>query len=144
ETVLRKAAELENIRKRTEKEKEEAIKYSNGKFAKDLLSIADNFERVMENSASIKDKTANDTSLKALLDGVLLCKKELLSIFKKHGIFQIEISDGATFDPQCHQAMCEVNSSDHDEGTIIQVLQMGYMHYDRLLRPAMVTVSKKA
>ncbi|MDR1983095.1 MAG: nucleotide exchange factor GrpE [Holosporaceae bacterium] len=143
DALLRKAAESENLRKRLEKEKEEAIKYSNAKFAKDLLSVIDNFERVTENSISIKEKIETDVNLKALFDGILLCEKELISVFKKHGIVKTEIKEGDEFNPEYHQAMCELCSPDHKAGSVIKVLQTGYTYHDRLLRPAMVSVSKK-
>jgi molecular chaperone GrpE len=143
DTILRKTAELENLRKRLEKEKEDAIKYSNSRFAKDLLAAADNFDRVMENSDSIKDKVENDATWKSLLDGILLSQEELVSVFKKYGICKIDISDGAKFDPKYHQAMCEIDSPDHEVGTVVKVLQDGYVYNDRLLRPVMVVVSKE-
>jgi molecular chaperone GrpE len=140
DTLLRKAAELENLRKRAEREMEDAIKYSNARFAKDLLVVEDNFERVLENSLMIKGKVDADANLKALLDGILLCKKELVAVFKKHGISKVEITEGDKFDPQYHQAMCEVSDADREDGTIINVFQAGYVHNERLLRPAMVSV----
>ncbi|MDR3186821.1 MAG: nucleotide exchange factor GrpE [Holosporaceae bacterium] len=140
DALLRKAAELENLRKRAEREMEEALKYSNTKFAKDLLVVEDNFERVLENSQLIKEKVEADANFKALLDGILLCEKELIAVFKKHGISRVKVTDGDRFDPQYHQAMCEVNDADREDGTIINVFQSGYMHNERLLRPAMVSV----
>ncbi|MDR2067833.1 MAG: nucleotide exchange factor GrpE [Holosporaceae bacterium] len=140
DTLLRKAAELENLRKRSEREMDDAIKYSNAKFAKDLLVVEDNFERVLENSLQMKEKIDSDANLKALLDGIFLCKKELIAVFKKHGVSKVEIAEGDRFDPQYHQAMCEVNDAEREDGTIINVFQAGYMHNERLLRPAMVSV----
>ena len=142
--LLRKIADFENLRKRLEKEKEEAVKYSNMKFAKDLLALVDNFERVMENSASIKEKIEADENLKAFFDGILLCEKEIISTFKKHGIFKTDANEGDEFNPEFHQAMCESESSEHKAGSIIKVFQTGYIYNNRLLRPAMVSVSKKA
>jgi molecular chaperone GrpE len=143
DTLLRKTAESENLRKRLEKEKEDAIKYSNTKFARDLLSVVDNFERVTKNSSLFEEKIETDTNLQALLEGILLCGKELISVFKKHGISKVEIQEGDKFNPEYHQAMCELSSKDHESGSIINVLQTGYIYHDRLLRPAMVSVSKK-
>ncbi|MDR1375390.1 MAG: nucleotide exchange factor GrpE [Holosporaceae bacterium] len=140
DTLLRKAAELENLRKRVERELEDALKYSNAKFAKDLLVVEDNFERVLENSLLIREKPDADANLKALLDGILLCKKELVAVFKKHGISKVEIAEGDKFDPQYHQAMCEVDNANCEDGTIINTFQAGYLHNERLLRPAMVSV----
>jgi molecular chaperone GrpE len=144
DALLRKAAESDNLRKRLEKEKEDAIKYSNAKFAKDLLPILDNFERVSENSVSVKEKIESDPGLKALFDGISLCEKELIATFKKHGISRIKVGEGDEFNPEYHQAMCELDSPDHKIGSVIQVFQTGYLYNDRLLRPAMVSVSKKA
>jgi molecular chaperone GrpE len=73
----------------------------------------------------------------------VLCEKELISVLKKHGISQIEVNEGDTFDPEYHQAMCEIDSPDHKSGSVIKSFQTGYMYNDRLLRPAMVSVSKK-
>lgn len=145
DTLLRKLAETDNLRKRLEKEKNDAEKYANAKFAKDLLSVIDNFDRVTSNLASVEEKIKADAALKPFFDGVSLCGKELLSVFKKHGIAQIEVSEGAThFDPHYHQAMCEIECREHNPGTIISVMQCGYVYHDRLLRPAMVSVAKKA
>jgi molecular chaperone GrpE len=143
DTVLRKVADYENFRKRTEKDKFDAIRFSNTKFAKDLLSVIDNFERVTENSESIKEKIDADPGLKAFFDGIMLCEKELLSVLKKHGIEKIEIKEGDVFNPDCHQAISELVDPNHKPGSIVKVLQTGYNYNDRLLRPAMVSVSKK-
>ncbi|MDR2781133.1 MAG: nucleotide exchange factor GrpE [Holosporaceae bacterium] len=144
DTLLRRVAESENLRKRLEKEKEEAIKYSNSRFAKDLLAVIDNFERVADNSALIKEKIEADESLKAFFDGIMLCEKELVSTFKRHGISRIEVREGDCFNPEYHQAMCELDSPGHKSGSVIKAFQTGYMYNDRLLRPTMVSVSKKA
>lgn len=142
DTVLRQAAEAENLRKRLEKEKEDSIKYASSKFAKDLLPVLDNFERVQSSSEALM-QDAND-QLKAFVDGITLCEKELLSVFKKHGITKIEVSEGDSFDHQYHQAMCELEDKDRPAGSVIKVFQSGYMYHGRLLRPAMVSVVKKA
>ena len=144
DTLLRKLAETENLRKRLEKEKNDAEKYANGKFAKDLLSVIDNFDRVTNNLSAIEEKIKDDAMLKPFFDGVSLCGKELLSVFKKHGITQVEVAEGTHFDPHYHQAMCEIESKDHKPGTVMNVMQSGYVYHDRLLRPAMVSVAKKA
>ena len=117
DTLLRKLAETENLRKRLEKEKNDAEKYANGKFAKDLLSVIDNFDRVTNNLSAIEEKIKDDATLKPFFNGVSLCGKELLSVFKKHGITQVEVSEGTRFDPHYHQAMCEIESKDHKPGT---------------------------
>lgn len=144
DTVLRKVAESENLRKRLEKEKEDAIKYSNARFAKDLLPVLDNFERVQESYNELSSDDEISSKLKHFVDGVLICEKELISVFKKHGIEKIDITDGCPFDHQYHQAMCEIEDDSLESGTVIKVFQTGYMHNDRLLRPAMVSVSKKS
>ncbi|MDR1551386.1 MAG: nucleotide exchange factor GrpE [Holosporaceae bacterium] len=147
DTLLRCIAESENLRRRLEKEKEEAIRYANSKFARDLLAVVDNFERVTANvtsSASIREKIEADTGLKALFDGILLCEKELLFAFKKNGISPIELKEGDAFNPAYHQAMCELDSPDGKAGVVMTVMQAGYIYQDRLLRPALVSVSKKA
>lgn len=143
DTLLRKLAESENLRKRLEKEKNDAEKYANGKFAKDLLGVLDNFERVTKNLATVEEKVKDDVALRSFFDGVAICGKELLAIFKKHGITQVEVSEGTHFDPNFHQAMCEIESTDHEPGAVIHVMQSGYIYNDRLLRPAMVSVAKK-
>jgi molecular chaperone GrpE len=144
DAVLRKAAELENLRKRLEKEIEDAVKYSNGKFAKDLLVVEDNFERVLASALSVEKNISDDAGFRAILDGVSLCKKELTSVFKKHGIARLEVASGDRFDPQRHEAVCEAEGDGRPAGVVIQVFQEGYAYHNRLLRPAMVSVSKKA
>lgn len=144
DTLLRKLAESDNLRKRLEKEKNDAEKYANGKFAKDLLSVIDNFDRVTKNLSTIQEKVEADAALKPFFEGVLLCGKELLSVFKKHGITQVEVSEGTHFDPHYHQAMCEIESTDHEPGVVINVMQSGYVYHDRLLRPAIVSVAKNS
>jgi len=143
DTILRQAAESDNLRKRLVKEKGDAEKYANTRIARDLLSVIDNFERVTENSKDISEKINADKALKIFFDGVDLCGKEILVVFKKHGITVVEASEGDAFDPRHHQAMCEIESNEHNPGAIIKVFQNGYVYHDRLLRPAMVSVSKK-
>ncbi|GHT90905.1 protein GrpE [Alphaproteobacteria bacterium] len=142
DTLLRKIAESENLRKRLEKEKDEAIKYSNNRFARDLLVVLDNFDKVSENFPAISAKTDEDQTLRAFFDGVILCGKELMTVFNKNGLSKVNVSVGDAFDPNYHQAMCELESKDNKPGTILQIFQAGYVHNDRLLRPTMVSVSK--
>lgn len=144
DTIIRQMADSENLRKRLEKEKEESVRYSNVKFAKDLLPVIDNFERAIASSSVIMDKIKSDKDINAVIDGVVLCEKEIISLLKKYGIEKICISDNEQFDPQKHQAMCEVNSENHEEGCIVEVFQAGYIYHDRLLRPSVVSVSKKS
>lgn len=143
DTILRKMADAENLKKRLEKEKNDAISYANSRFAKDLLSVLDNLERVEENSHVLSEKIKSDDALKSFFDGMTLCGKELVSVLKKHKIIQMDTKAGETFDPMRHQAMCEVEDDEYKPGSIIKVFQKGYMYSDRLLRPAMVSVAKK-
>jgi molecular chaperone GrpE len=141
---LRNIADTENLRKRLEREKNDAVKYANGKFAGDLLGVADNFCRVMDTVGLLEQKIKQDATLTALVNGIILCSRELTSILERHGVCEISVAIGDVFDPRRHQAMCEVETSDHSPGSVVQLLQSGYMHNDRLLRPAMVSVSKKS
>ena len=143
DSLLRKIAEIENLRKRLEKEKEDAVKYANKSFACDLLSVLDNFERISENSDKVKSEVSGNPSLKACFDGILICEKDILSTFKKYGISKIEAHRGDKFNHEFHQAMCEEKDDEVDAGAIVQVLQNGYTYNERLLRPAMVKVAKK-
>ncbi len=143
EALLRKTAELENVRKRLEKEKEDSVKYANKNFARDLLVVLDNFERINAGAISLKEKVEQDANLKGYLDGISLCEKELHAIFKRYGISKIEVSEGDVFNHECHQAMCEIEDNTRPAGSVIQVFQTGYNYNERLLRPAMVSVSKK-
>ena len=143
DTLLRKTAESENLRKRFEKEKDDAVRYSNKSFARDLLSVLDNFERINGSIASVKDKIDGDANLKAYFEGIAICEKELLSTFQKYGISRVNVSAGDLFNHELHQAMCEVEDSQQPAGAVVKVFQTGYKYNDRLLRPAMVSVSKK-
>ncbi|MBO4405302.1 MAG: nucleotide exchange factor GrpE [Alphaproteobacteria bacterium] len=143
DALLRKTAESENLRKRLEKEKDDAVKYANKGFARDLLAVLDNFERINSNIASVKDKIEEDANLKAYFEGIAICEKELLSTFQKYGIFRVEVAAGDPFNHELHQAMCEVEDSQQPAGAVVKVFQTGYKYNDRLLRPAMVSVSKK-
>jgi molecular chaperone GrpE len=144
DALLRKAAEHENLRKRLEKEKEEAIKYSNAKFAKDLLPAIDNFERVAKNSVSISKKIESDAELKTFFEGILLCEKELVATLKKRGVSQIKAEEGDEFNHEYHQAISEQEKPNLRAGSIAEVFQTGYTYNDRLLRPTTVSVVKKA
>lgn len=137
--LLRTLAELENYRKRAEREREEMAKFAITGFARELLTVADNLRRAIESVPSEHDDPQN--LLKSLLEGVEITEKELLSAFKKHSIEKIEPL-GQAFDHHFHQAMFEVEDPDQPAGTIIHVLQSGYLLNDRLLRPAMVGVAK--
>jgi len=136
---LRALAEIENVRRRGEKEKADALKYAATNFAKDILAVADNLRRAID---AVPDEAAeSDGAIKTLIEGVQLTERELLAIFERHGIKPIA-ADGEKFDHNLHQAMFEVPDTGKPAGTVVQVLQTGYTINDRLLRPAMVGVAK--
>jgi molecular chaperone GrpE len=137
--LLRSVAELDNYRKRSEREKDQVRKFGITNFAKELLSAADNLRRALDAGPSNLEGT--DESVKNLIVGVELTEKELLSAFEKNGIRKLEPL-GEKFDYNFHQAMFEVESNDQEAGTVVQVLQPGYAIEDRVLRAAMVGVSK--
>ena len=139
--VARTFAEMENQRRRFEKEKDEAFEYGGFSFARETLSLLDNLERskqTLENDETIKDKDA----LKKLIDHIDIINKDMISIFKKNNIEPIKAIN-EKLDPNLHQAMMEVEDDTKDQGTIVQEIQKGFMMKDRLLRPSLVAVSKK-
>jgi len=139
--LLRTLAEMENQRRRFEKEKNEAFEFGGFNFAAESLSLIDNIDRAIisfKNNENFK----NNKDLGRIIDGIEIVKKDLISIFKKNGIEAIECID-KKFDPNFHQAMMEVENSTKEPGTIIQEIQKGYMMKDRLLRPSLVGVAKK-
>jgi molecular chaperone GrpE len=138
--LLRTAAEMENLRKRAEREKAEATLYAATNFARDLLSVADNLQRAL-NAMSEEAKDAADEATKNLLAGVELTEKELLNIFQRYGIRRVN-TVGHKFDPNLHQALFEMPTSEHPPGTVVQEMQSGFAIGDRCLRPAMVGVAK--
>ncbi|MBX9805132.1 MAG: nucleotide exchange factor GrpE [Alphaproteobacteria bacterium] len=135
---LRAMAETENLRRRATKDREEALKYASANFGRDMLAIADNLRRALE---SCGDVEALPESVKALIQGIELTESALLSTFERHGIKKIEPLN-EKFDANLHQAMFEVEDASVAAGTVVQVLQVGYSMHERLLRPAMVGVSK--
>lgn len=137
--VLRALAETENVRRRLQREKEEGVKYAAAGLAKDMLSVADNLRRALDSAAP----AALDESepLKALHDGVELVARELDTVFERAGIKRIE-PVGEKFDHDYHEAMFEVPDTDQPSGTVVQLLQPGYVMHGRLLRPALVGVAK--
>tara|TARA_Y100001970_G_scaffold21066_1_gene23948 strand:+ start:14300 stop:14983 length:684 start_codon:yes stop_codon:yes gene_type:complete len=139
EDKIRVLAEMENLRKRFDREKIDSIKYGSVNFARDILSPGDNLERAL---SAINQEEDHSQSIKNLIEGLKMVQKELSSALEKNGISKI-ISMNEKFDPNLHQAMMEVERDDIDEGIIVQEIQTGYMMHDRLLRPAMVGVSKK-
>jgi len=137
--LLRTMAELDNYRKRAEREREEMSKFAITGFARELLTVADNLRRALESVP--EDHEHPEKILKSLLEGVEITEKELLFAFKKHGIEKIEPL-GKPFDHHLHQAMFEVEDADKPAGTVVHVLQPGYQLSGRLLRPALVGVVK--
>lgn len=137
--LLRMAAEMENLRKRSLKEREDAIKYSTTKFARDIITVADDLERAIESVKEIDFET-NDT-MKTLYDGVELTLRSLTQIFSRNGIERFDPL-GEKFDPTMHEAMFEVPNSENDSGVIVHLVEPGYRLNDRILRPARVGVSK--
>ncbi len=139
EDKIRVLAEMENLRKRFDREKIDSIKYGSVNFARDILSPGDNLERAL---SAINQEEDHPQSIKNLIEGLKMVQKELSSALIKNGISKIN-SMNEKFDPNLHQAMMEVERDDLDEGIVVQEIQTGYMMHDRLLRPAMVGVSKK-
>src|SRR5260221_13585361 len=136
--ALRAMAEVENIRRRAQREREDAVKYAATNVARDLLSTADNLRRAL---ASVNEAQIADESTRSLLTGVAATEGELLAAFEKNGIKRVD-PKGQRFDHNFHQAIFEVDNTGKPAGTIVEVLQPGYLLYDRLLRPAMVGVAK--
>jgi len=137
--ALRTLAEMENLRKRTEREVADARTYGVTSFARDMLSVADNMRRAFD-SLPAEAKPA-DGPLKAFFEGIDLTERELLKTLEKHGVKKIE-PDGQKFDPNLHQAMFEVPNPDVPNGTVVQTVQAGFVIGERVLRPALVGVSK--
>jgi len=137
--LLRALAETENIRRRGQREREDTAKYAIAAFAKELLSVADNLRRALD---SLPEAEARDARTRGLLAGVDATERELLSVFERHGIRRID-PEGERFDHNLHQAIFEAERSDKPGGTVVEVLQPGYVLHDRLLRPAMVGVAKE-
>ncbi|WP_322891016.1 MULTISPECIES: nucleotide exchange factor GrpE [unclassified Yoonia] len=133
---MRALADAENTRKRADRDRREAENYGSARFARDMLPIYDNLRRALQSA----DEAEQDIN-KALLEGVELTMRELISVFKKHGIDPIVPQVGDRFDPQLHQAMFEAPLPRTKAGDIIQVAAEGFMLHDRLLRPAQVGVS---
>ena len=141
EKLLRTLAEMENQRRRFEKEREEAFEFGGFSFAKESLSLIDNIDRAIE-SFKNDEKIKINTDLHKIIDGIEIVKKDLISIFKKNGIYPINCIN-EKFDPNFHQAMLEVEDTDKESGIVVQEIQKGYMMKDRLLRPSLVGVAKK-
>jgi len=138
--LLRTLADMENMRKRTEREVIDARIYGISAFARDILGVADNMHRAMQ-ALDDELRAKADDQLKALLDGVELTERELMNVLEKHGVKRIEPLN-QKFDPNRHQAMFEVEDASVPSGTVVQVMQSGYLIGERVLRPALVAVSK--
>lgn len=136
--LLRALAETENARRRFQREREDTQKYAISGFAKDLLSAADNLRRALD---AISESEVTDPRTKSLIDGVAATERELLAAFERHGLRRID-PEGGAFDHNFHQAIFEAERPDMPAGTVVEVLQPGYVLHDRLLRPAMVGVAK--
>ncbi len=142
--LLRALAETENLRKRAEREREEAAKYAITSLARDIVSVADNLQRALESvPVESDDSDESDARIGSLRDGIEMTRQEFETVLARHGIERLEPL-GETFDHNFHQAMFEVEHEEYSAGTVVQVLQAGYRIHDRLLRPAMVGVAKKA
>jgi len=138
--LLRLAAEMENLRKRSDREKAEATLYAATNFARDLLSVADNLGRALQALPQEERDHAGEVE-RNLIAGVELTERELASVFQRHGIRRLEVV-GHKFDPNFHQAIYEVPTDEKPPGTVMQEMQAGYAVGDRCLRPAMVGVAK--
>jgi molecular chaperone GrpE len=139
ERYLRAVAETENVRKRAEREKNEVAQFAFQRFARDLLSVVDNFNRALE-SVKPEARASLAPSMGAVIDGIEATQRELLATFERYGIKKID-AKGQRFNPNLHQAIAEMPSADHPSGIVIDVAQSGYTLGERLLRPAMVMVS---
>jgi molecular chaperone GrpE len=138
--LLRTLADMENMRKRTDREVADARVYGISTFARDILGVADNMHRAMQ--ALDDELRANaDDAVKALLDGVELTERELINVLEKNGVKKLDPL-GQKFDPNRHQAMFEMEDASVPSGTVVQVMQAGYTIGERVLRPALVAVSK--
>ena len=139
--LLRAIAEMENQRRRSEKERQEAFDFGGFNFAKESLSLLDNIDRATD-SFKNDEKLKDFKDLNKIIDGIEIVKKDLISIFKKNGIEQIKCIN-EKFDPNFHQAMLEVEDDTKEHGTVVQEIQKGYLMKDRLLRPSLVGVTRK-
>ncbi|MDD7909782.1 MULTISPECIES: nucleotide exchange factor GrpE [Pseudovibrio] len=140
ERALRLMAEMENLRRRTEKEVRDAKAYAVASFARDMLVVNDNLGRAIE-ALPEEARSNGDSSLASLIEGVEMVERDMLNQLEKHGVKRIS-PEGDKFDPNFHQAMFEVPNPEVPNGTVVQVVQAGYVIGDRVLRPAMVGVSK--
>ena len=140
QAVLYAQAETQNVRRRLEKDAQDARAYAATSFARDILSVSDNLERALQ---AIPTELRDDEKLKGLVTGLEATGRELAAVFERNGISRISAL-GEKLDPNRHQAMIELPSADAEPGTIVQEMQAGFMIKDRLLRPALVAVAKAA
>ncbi len=138
--MLRAMAETENMRRRAARETDEARKYAVTGFARELLEVADNLTRALD---SVPDEARENDQVKPLVEGIELTQRSLATCFEKYKITKVDPTVGDRFDHNQHQAMFEVETDEHAPGSVVQVMQHGYVIADRLLRPAMVGVAKK-
>jgi molecular chaperone GrpE len=138
--LLRSAAEMENLRRRTARDVQDARSYAIANFARDMLSVSDNLRRALD-AISAEARDAGDAGFKALIEGVDITERAMLSALGRHGVKKLE-PEGERFDPNFHQAMFEVPNPDVPANTVVQVVQPGYSIGERVLRPAMVGVAK--
>ena len=136
--LLRALAETENVRRRLQRERDDAQKYAVGGFAKDLLSVGDNLRRALD---AMPEAEIPDQRTRSLRDGVAATEREFLAVLERHGLKRIDPA-GQLFDHNLHQAIFEAERPEVPAGTVVEVLQPGYLLHDRLLRPAMVGVAK--
>ena len=137
EQKLRDYAEFENIKKRYDKEKSQAIAYAQESFARDMLSVIDS----LDSAAALEvDEENLKESLEKMKEGIDLTIEQFKKIFNKHGIELVDVDN--EFDPNFHEAIMQVDSDEHEKGHIVQVFQKGYKYKDRVLRPAMVSIAK--
>ncbi|OPB32443.1 nucleotide exchange factor GrpE [Bartonella sp. AR 15-3] len=137
--ILRLAADMENLRRRTARDIADAKTYSIANFARDMLSVSDDLQRALE--AIPKDAGENDPGLKTLIEGVEMTERAMMTALERHGVKKID-PEGQKFDPHFHQAMFEIPNADVPENTVQQVVQAGYIIGERVLRPAIVGVTK--
>lgn len=138
--ALRLAAEMENLRRRTQREVADAKSYAVANFARDMLSVSDNMRRALD-AIPAEAKASDDAGFKSLIEGVEMTERDMLGALERHGVKKLA-PEGERFDPNFHQAMFEIPNPDVPNNTVLQVVQTGYVIGERVLRPAMVGVSK--
>ncbi len=138
--MLRLAAELENTRRRADREKQDAAKFGISNFARDMLTVADNFQRALD---AAPDGDAPKDVIESFINGIQLTEKEMMSALQRHGVIRLEPA-GEKFDPNLHQAIAEVPGNGAPAGIVVDIVQPGFVIGERVLRPAMVTVSSGA